>query len=297
MDREKRRSLIALVIALLLIAILATILFIITIKVFPGISLAAGVILSVVGAALLSAAGFFSGLKDTYDFVLDFIDTFFDDPSKKVEINRSHTTQKLSNPDLSAKNVCLSSQGNIVAAAIGKEASVQAKNIAGRDINIFNYGDPLGSTTISVLANQIEKLGENLSVQAQQRLVTLKNAWREGKRQETLQELQELRQDRDFWAALSDETKAKYLCFEGNIQLHLNENAQIARELADEANSLTSTSNEAQLRASIAFTTGQIKEAIEVLADWDDPESLHFKAALYLESQKPVQCSIPSPHI
>lgn len=292
MDKNKRRrSFIALVIALSLIAILAALLFVITLIVFPELPRTTSFVLSIVGAALLSAAGFYSGLKDTYDFVLDFIDDFFDGPSTEKEIKEGRTTEKLSGSGSSTESVNFSAQGNIVAAAIGKDVSIQAENIAGRDINIFNYGNPFDSTTtISVLTNQMEKLGESLSLQAQQRLGTLKNAWREGKRQETLQELQELRQDKDFWAALSDETKAKYLCFEGSIQLHLTGNGQIAEEFANKAHSLALTSNEARLRASIAFTAGQINEAIEVLTGWDDSESLHLKASLYLELRKPVQC-------
>lgn len=292
MNKQKRkRSLIALVIAFLLIAILAAILFVITLKVFPDTSYTTGLIFSIIGAAILGAIGFFSGLKDTYDLVLSFIDDFFSSSSDETLAEGTKILEKTPNSESLSGNASISNQGNIVATSVGKEASVQAENIAGRDINIFNFANPVDSTTtISILFNQIDKLGESLSTQAQQQLITLKNNWRTGKRRETLDELQRIRQDREHWAALSKETKAQYLCFEGGIQLHLTGDTHIAKELADQAHALTPTNNEARLHASIAFTEGNLNKAIEILAGSNDLDSLLVQASFYLELGEPVQC-------
>jgi hypothetical protein len=292
MDRPKRRrALIAFVIGLALIAFLSVILFFITLLVLPDASQSTRLILSIIGAAILGAAGFFSGLKDTYDFVLSIIDDFFDDSAEMSPEGRQTEPQKSPTLEHLSTNETVSGHGKIVAAATGHEANIQAQNIAGRDINIFNFAAPFDSpTTISVLSNQIDKLGESLSVQARQKLITLKNAWREGKRQETLRQLQEMRRDKEVWAALSIETRAEYLCFEGSIELHLTDNVQVAKEFADKAAALTATSNETRLRASIAFTEGKLKEAVEILTGLTDLDSLHLKAAFYLELRKPVQC-------
>ncbi len=185
----------------------------------------------------------------------------------------------------------ISVQGNIIGSAIGQGSSVQAENIAGRDINVFNFSSPLGSSTvISVLSNHIDLLGEKLSEQARLKLSDLKNIWRQGKREEALNELQNLQNDRIFWGTISNEIKAQILCFEGSIHLHLTDNIQIAIEFADKAQALANTSNEARLRAFIAFAEGKLPEGIEVLADWTDAESLHLRASFFLELREPDQC-------
>ena len=142
----------------------------------------------------------------------------------------------------------------------------------------------------SVLVNQIEKLGEWLSQETEQSLAHMREVLREGRNIETLEQLRALRKDKDRWSVLLPEVKAKRLCFEGSIELHLTGDINRAVEFADQAHRLTITSNEARLRASIEFTRGRLKEAIEYLTDLDDPDSLHLKAALYLELRDPAQC-------
>lgn len=425
---KRRQTLIALTTAFLLIAILAAFLFFITLQVFPEVTPTARTILSILGAAIIGAASFFSGLKDAFDFVLNILDRILSKDPRKEPLE-DHKT--VSNFEHLSEGANIPSQGNVVGSrythdlekessgistnlhsqlrtalldcgpfatdrelqavfvdkrvspwrtrlpqadnivarvekvidflhnqhndvgenalvlflyvlserldpkdachqrlvniakelereiasrnesnlggrkqiypqnpissvghstSMGGNANIQAHNIAGRDINIFNIAPPIDSqTTFSVLSNQINKLGESLSAQAQQRLVTLRNAWREGRNQETLYALQKLRQDSDHWAALSNEVKAEYLCFEGSIELHLG-NVRVAKEFADEANTLASISNEARLRALIALKEGKVDEAIRILTGWDDLDSLLLKATLYLELQKPVQC-------
>jgi hypothetical protein len=161
MDKQKRsRALIAFVISLLLIAILATILFAITLWLFPDISRTSRLIFSVIGAAILSAAGFFSGLKDTYDFVVGIIDDFFSVLPEDSQKESPKNLQKSANIETFSESTIASAQENIVAAVVGERASLQAENIAGRDINIFNFSTPPDSpTTVSVLSNQLDKLG------------------------------------------------------------------------------------------------------------------------------------------
>ncbi|MCB0173515.1 MAG: hypothetical protein KDJ97_23545 [Anaerolineae bacterium] len=146
------------------------------------------------------------------------------------------------------------------------------------------------STVNSLLVNQIEKFGELFSQETEQQLIQLRETLREGRTTETLKQLQSLRKDTDRWGVLSPEVKAKCLCFEGNIELHLTNDVNRAKEYADQARELTSTSNEARLRASIAFVQNNLEEAIEYLTDFNDSDSLHLKAALYLELQNPIQC-------
>ena len=77
-SKKKRRSILAFLIALLLLVTLTAVLFVVTLVVLPDASLSLQLLLSILGAAILGAAGFFSGLTDTYNFVLDLMERFLD---------------------------------------------------------------------------------------------------------------------------------------------------------------------------------------------------------------------------
>lgn len=146
------------------------------------------------------------------------------------------------------------------------------------------------SATLDVLANQIEMSRELLSESADQELVALREILREGRVSDVQIKLENLRKDRTKRAILSPEIKAKYLCFEGSIELQLTGNSEQAEALADMASDLAPTPNEHRLRSFITFIRGDIKGALALLEGLDDPDSLHLKASLHLEDKNAEMC-------
>lgn len=74
MNHNSRSSLVAIAFALSIVIGLGFVLFLVSILVLPNASFSLRVVLSILGASLLGAAGFISGFRDAYEFALDFLE-------------------------------------------------------------------------------------------------------------------------------------------------------------------------------------------------------------------------------
>lgn len=92
-SNQRLRSILALIVALLLLGALVAVLFSISLLVLPETSIPLRVLLSILGAAILGATGFFSGLKDTYDLIIDLIERLIDNSSATNPAGRGDSKQ------------------------------------------------------------------------------------------------------------------------------------------------------------------------------------------------------------
>lgn len=138
-------------------------------------------------------------------------------------------------------------------------------------------------TSIVVLANQLDHLAARMSGETEQRLELMHAAWREGRRDEAVTWLKNLKSDATVWPVLSPQVKAKLLCFEAGLELDVTGDFNRAKQLADEAEALAPSDNQTRLRALIAYRETGPAAAIELLEGQEDIDSLNLKAALLLE--------------
>ena len=131
-----------------------------------------------------------------------------------------------------------------------------------------------------VLANQYDELASRYSDEIDNSIENWRRAWREGRRDEAVQAVEEVKNDK--WEILKPELKAKILRFEASLVLSLG-NVDLAEELADEALAIFPSDNQVRLRALIAFRKQDPTAAIELLMEEKDYESRNLRAAFYLE--------------
>ena len=90
------------------------------------------------------------------------------------------------------------------------------------------------SPSVTLLTNYIDQLAERVSDEVEQHLFTIREAWRHGERNRALEQLQELMSDDVRWGALTQETKARFLCFKGSAVLILTGDIESAGYFAAE---------------------------------------------------------------
>lgn len=156
---------------------------------------------------------------------------------------------------------------------------------------IPSFVTPTSSTIAAdFFISQIEKFSELVSNETELRLEVIREWWREGQKSIVLQEITQLRNNQEKWSVLSQETKAKLLCFEGSIELDITGKTEHPKQLAEQAAILAQTSNEARLRSLIAFRENKPEEAIQYLSTWDDIDSVNLRIALSLDIGDVQQC-------
>ena len=131
------------------------------------------------------------------------------------------------------------------------------------------------------ILEQIRQLSEYESKDTAEQLICMRKKWQDGNKSEVIQWLKGLKNDK--WPLLSPEVKADVLIFEAEIELKENGNIRRARELADEARSLMPSQNQNRIRALIAYHEEGPEEAIKVLGNQDDIDSLNLKADFLIE--------------
>lgn len=140
------------------------------------------------------------------------------------------------------------------------------------------------STSIVVLADQLDRLARRVSSDIEKRLEDMREAWREGQREKAIEWLKVLKNDHVRWTALSSEVKAELLRFEAVLELDVTGDVSLVRQLADEARSLAPAYNDARLRAlAVYYETGP-ETAMDLLTDQNDIDSLNLRAAFLLET-------------
>ncbi len=145
------------------------------------------------------------------------------------------------------------------------------------------YGDQASDIVQAALVSQVEQAAVRLSDTTDERIDLMREAWREGRRDEAVKGVQALKVDSTLWPFLSSEIKAKLLRFEASLELDSTDNVVRAKELADEACALAPSENELRLRALIAYTKGGPEVAFPIIDRQDDIDSLNLKAAFLLE--------------
>ena len=128
----------------------------------------------------------------------------------------------------------------------------------------------------SALENQISQLSGQASEDTAEQLKRMRREWQEGHTSKVKQWLESLRNGK--WPFLSSEVKADVLLFEAGIELDENRDISRARELADEARTLMPSQNQIRIRAWIVCYEKGPEEAINVLDNQEDIDSLNLRA-------------------
>jgi hypothetical protein len=142
------------------------------------------------------------------------------------------------------------------------------------------------SSSVALLAGEVERLPAQMSETVDQDLERMISAWREGRTGEALGWLMELKGDETRWRGLTPRLKARLLRFEASIGLNATRDPERAKELADEARALAPLENDVRLRAVIAYVESGPGAAIELLSEERDVDSLNLKAGLILETNR-----------
>jgi hypothetical protein len=164
------------------------------------------------------------------------------------------------------------------------------------NVNIQGKTKDTGNEQVSVvlvdraLANQIDRLASHITLDTQERLEEIRQAWREGRKGEALKWLSEQKSNTDKWEALSPAVKAKILRFEASLELDRTQDIVRAKQLADQARELSSGDDDTGLRALIAYREKGPDRAIELLLGKDDVDSINLRAAFLLELGNPEEC-------
>lgn len=142
----------------------------------------------------------------------------------------------------------------------------------------------------AVLTTQLEELSSLMSDDVRQQLEDMRQASREGRRNEAAEWLKGLRDDKSRWTMLSDEVKAMLLIFEASLELDRSSDIEKAKILAKEAHELAPHVGQIKLQTLITRKEQGPDVAIEVLNGQEDIDSLNLKAAMLLEMGRIEEC-------
>lgn len=143
----------------------------------------------------------------------------------------------------------------------------------------------------TALASEFEQLGDILSTDAEHHLESMRNALREGRKEEAVEWVKSLRADGTQWRILSPSAQAKVIRFEAGLLLDVSENLDQSKRLADEARNLAPEDNDSRLRALIASQETGFEDAITILDDQVDIDSINLKASFLLNLDRAEECA------
>ena len=135
-------------------------------------------------------------------------------------------------------------------------------------------------TSVIITEEQISQLLGQESENTAKQLICMRKEWQEGHKSKVMQWLEGLRNGK--WPFLSSEVKADLLLFEAGIELEEERDIGRARELADEALKLMPSQNQIRIRAMIVFHKKGPKEALSVVDNQKDIDSLNLRATFLL---------------
>ena len=131
-------------------------------------------------------------------------------------------------------------------------------------------------TSDIITEEQISQLLGQESENTAKQLICMRKEWQEGHKSKVMQWLEGLRNGK--WPFLSSEVKADVLLFEAGIELEEKRDVGRARELANEARTLMPSQNQIRIRAWIVCYEKGPEEALSVLDNQKDIDSLNLKA-------------------
>lgn len=143
---------------------------------------------------------------------------------------------------------------------------------------------PQTSVIVSAaLVTQTEQLANRLSTVIEKQIEHMREAWREGRRNEAVEWVRNQKSDRPVWESLAPQVRAKILRFESSLVLDVTGDLSQVRLLADEAKALSPSDDQSRLRALIELKETGPAEAVKLLAGKSDIDSLNLRAGLLLE--------------
>lgn len=146
-------------------------------------------------------------------------------------------------------------------------------------------GPTSGSSVQIELAKQIaltDHLILALTEATDERLSTMRESWRQGRRRDARRILALAKSDQVAWNALPPKVRAGFLRFEGSIILEVEGDPDRAEGLLNEAHALHPSPDDARLRAAILWHRGEADSALKALDVTDTDALRHFKAFLLI---------------
>lgn len=157
-------------------------------------------------------------------------------------------------------------------------------------ISTASVGGESSAVVQAALVGQLEKLAARTASETERRLESMREAWREGRRNEANAWVRELKGDPTSWSILPAQLRAKILVFEASLELDSTGDLVRVKELAAEAKATDRSLNQDKLQALIALRESGAEAAMELLVDKDDTDTLNLRAALLLEMGRTDDC-------
>ena len=145
------------------------------------------------------------------------------------------------------------------------------------------------SLILSATLAQSERLATALSTSAEKEIERLREAWREGTKQEASDWVNSIKNDSQVWMALSENVRAKLLLFEALLVLDEYGDLVQAKLLTEKARVLAPSEDQTRVLAFITHRESGPKAALDILLGKDDLDSRNLKAAFLLEGGEIAQ--------
>lgn len=149
---------------------------------------------------------------------------------------------------------------------------------------------PSSAIVAGLMQAQLEQLASFASAGVDQQIEAMRNAWREGRRQDAVAQLKAVRGDSTLWSVLSPEVKARLLRLEASLELDLLGTTDRVRQLAAEAHALLPSAGDVRLTALIALRDVGVQEAVDTLAGQEDVDSINLRAVLLVQAGRTEEC-------
>lgn len=149
---------------------------------------------------------------------------------------------------------------------------------------------PASGILPAILGQQIEQLAALLSTETERGLANMQQAAREGRPQEALAWIEEIRNVQERWLVLAPDIKARLLRFAASLLLTRNGDAVQATAYADEARALMPDHDDRPLRALIAAATVSPEAALDIVSGVHEVEHRLVHAMLLLDLGRGEAC-------
>lgn len=140
-----------------------------------------------------------------------------------------------------------------------------------------------GGVVQSLLVTQLTEVSSQL---VEKHLQEIRTLWQEGKEEDSLTRLHELKRDSNLWTTISPELKARILCFHASVSLETGEELTHVEKLLNEAHTFADVGSEKRVRALLFMRQGQMPEALELLDGVEDVDTCNVRAALLLDARR-----------
>ena len=163
--------------------------------------------------------------------------------------------------------------------------SLSQKAIAANPPISWAYVHPPRAAGLSfaVLMSSVDILAGKMNIHTLAELETMRDLWMQGKNEEALHRLTDIKADKLAWNLLPDATKAAILRFEAGTKLHSPLGLVEAVKIAEEARQLVPQEDDSRLRSVILRQQGRPSEALAILEGKSDVDSLNLKASLLMQ--------------